>query len=326
MEQTEKKIYPFVPLRDVVVFPGVTMYLELGREETKRSILCAMQEEKYIITTAQTDPEVEHPGMEEIFSVGMVAEVKQIVRTPDKNVRAVITGVEKVEIVSLESRDTCIYARTNKVAQEEEPPYSLEVVAMIRGLKDVFQVYAGLCKKINQNVVTEILEMMDLNHLIYEIISNITVNHVIKQKILVLSRVERRHEELMLILNREIGILRIQEDIALKVKGQVEKNQKEYYLREEIKAIHKELGQEDAISEADRFLERVEKLKAPKRVKKKCREEINRFRKMSSNSSESAVIRGYVETLLSYPWKREKKEKTDLAHAEQVLNKNHYGL
>lgn len=326
MEQTVKKIYPFVPLRDVVVFPGVTMYLELGREETKRSVLCAMQEEKYIITTAQTDPEVEHPGMEEIFSMGMVAEVKQIVRMPDKNVRAVITGIQKVEIVSLESREACIYARANIGPKEEEPPYSLEVVAMIRGLKDMFQVYAGLCKKINQNVMTEILEIMDLNHLIYEIISNITVNHVIKQKILVLSGVERRHEELMLILNREIGILRIQEDIALKVKGQVEKNQKEYYLREEIKAIHRELGQEDAISEADAFLERVEKLKGPKRVKKKCREEINRLRKMSSNSSESAVIRGYVETLLSYPWKREKKENTDLAYAEQVLNKNHYGL
>lgn len=326
MEQEEKKIYPFVPLRDVVIFPGVTVYLELGREETKNAILHAMQEDKYIITTAQKDPGVEHPGMEEIFSMGMMAEVKQIVRMPDKNVRAVITGVEKVEISSLESRDSCMYARAAEMAQEEELPYSLEVIAMLRGLKDVFQVYANLYQKLNKKVVAEILEITDLNRLIYEILSNLPVNYVLKQKVFSMEGVTERHEELMLILNREIGILRIQEDIALKVKGQVEKNQKEFYLREEIKAIHKELGQEDAISEADGFMERVEKMKAPKRVKKKCREEVNRLRKMSPSSSESAVIRGYVETLLAFPWKKEKNENLDLAHAKEVLDRNHYGL
>jgi len=326
MEQEEKKVYPFVPLRDVVIFPGVTVYLELGREETKNAILHAMQEEKYIITSAQKDPEVEHPGMEEIFSLGMLAEVKQIVRMPDKNVRAVITGVEKVRIASLESGDSCMYARADELDREEELPYSLEVIAMLRGLKDVFQVYAGLYQKLNQKIVAEILEITDLNRLIYEILSNLPVNYVLKQKVLAMELVGDRHQELMLILNREIGIMRIQEDIALKVKGQVEKNQKEFYLREEIKAIHKELGQEDALSEADGFMERVEKMKAPKRVKKKCREEVNRFRKMSPSSSESAVIRGYVETLLSFPWKKEKKENLDLAHAREVLDRNHYGL
>ncbi len=326
MEQEEKKIYPFVPLRDVVIFPGVTVYLELGREETKNAILHAMQEEKYIITSAQKDPGVEHPGMEEIFSMGMMAEVKQIVRTPDKNVRAVITGVEKVEISALESRDSCMYARADETAREEELPYSLEVIAMLRGLKDVFQVYANLYQKLNEKMVAEVMEIMDLNRLIYEILTNLPVNYVMKQKVLAMEGVTERHEELMLILNREIGILRIQEDIALKVKGQVEKNQKEFYLREEIKAIHKELGQEDALSEADGFIERVEKMKAPKKVKRKCREEVSRFRKMSPSSSESAVIRGYVETLLTFPWKREKKEKLDLAYAREILDRNHYGL
>lgn len=326
MEQEEKKVYPFVPLRDVVIFPGVTVYLELGREETKNAILHAMQEEKYIITSAQKDPGVEHPGMEEIFPMGMMAEVKQIVKMPDKNVRAVITGVEKVEIAALESRDSCMYARADEMAREEELPYSLEVIAMLRGLKDVFQVYANLYQKFSQKMVAEILEIVDLNRLIYEILSNIPVNYVMKQKVLVMEGVDKRHQELMLILNREIGILRIQEDIALKVKGQVEKNQKEFYLREEIKAIHKELGQEDALSEADGFMERVEKMKAPKKVKKKCREEVSRFRKMSPSSSESAVIRGYVETLLKFPWKKEKKETLDLAFAREVLDRNHYGL
>lgn len=326
MGGADKKYYPFVPLRDVVVFPGITVYLEIGRQKVKNAIIQAMEEDRYIITSAQKDSGVDNPGLEEVFPVGMVAEVTQVVKLPNKNIRVIMTGVERVKLTYLENKDVCIYAGAEALPREEELPYSLEVVAMVRGLKDVFQVYANYNKKINQRVAAKILDITDLNQLIYEMISNLTVNYVLKQKILALDSVEQRHEELMILLNREIGILRIQEDIALKVKGQVEKNQKEYYLREELRAIHKELGQEDALSEADRYQKRIEKLKAPKRVKKKCREEVMRLGKMSSSSSESAVIRGYVETLLKFPWKKEKKERLDLAYAEEILERNHYGL
>ena len=178
----------------------------------------------------------------------------------------------------------------------------------------------------NKKVAEELLTLTDLDRLIYDITANITINYVLKQKILSQESIIKRHEELCILLNREIGIMRIQDDIAQKVKQQVETDQREYYLREEIKAIHKELGQEDAVSEADRFEQKAQKLKAPKKVKKKLKEEIGRFRKIHSNSSESAVIRGYIETLLTFPWKKQTKEQLDLGRAEEILNEKHYGL
>lgn len=317
---------PLVPLRDVVVFPGVTVYLELAREFTKQAMATAMETDKKIITTAQKDINVENPGFDDLFEIGTLAEIKQLIRMPGQRVQAVITGVSRVELQYVETKEAYMRATAKVLEESEELSYSLEVIAMTRGLKDIFQVYTNLNKKLNKRLVEEIMQLTDLDKLINEIAANITVNYVLKQKILSHNSIIKRHEELAVLLNREIGIMRIQEDISLKVKAQVEQSQKEYYLREEIKAINKELGQEDVTSEADKFAEKAQKLKAPKAVKKKLDEEIARFRKISSNSSESAVIRGYIETLLHFPWKKEKKEQLDLIVAEDILNVHHYGL
>jgi len=325
MEDSKVKC-PLVPLRDVVVFPGVTVYLELARDFTKQAMLAAMETDKKIITTAQKDVNTDNPGLDELFPVGTLSEIKQVIRMPGQRVQVVITGVARVELQSLETKENYQEVTAEWLEEEDHLGYSLEVIAMTRGLKDIFQIYANLNNKLNKRLVEDILQLTDLNRIIYEISANITVNYILKQKVLSNNSVAGRHEELSVILNREIGIMRIQEDISQKVKGQVEQSQKEYYLREEIKAIHKELGQDDVSSEADRFAEKVKSLKAPKYVKKKLEEEIARFQKISSNSSESAVIRGYIETLLHFPWKKEKKERLELARAEEILNANHYGL
>ena len=324
--QENKSKYPFVPLRDVVVFPGVTVYLEVARDFMKQAFVKAMEEDHKIITTAQKNPNIENPGMDDLFEVGTLAEVKQIVRMPGQRMQAVITGLERVSLQYLETEQDYLMTTVCPVQEAEELSYSLETIAMIRGIKDIFQVYASLNKKLNKKAAEEILTLTDLDRLIYDITAYITVNYVLKQKILSQESIIKRHEELCVLLNREIGIMRIQDDIAQKVKQQVETDQREYYLREEIKAIHKELGQEDAASEADRFEQKVQKLKAPKKVKKKLKEEISRFRRIHSNSSESAVIRGYIETLLSFPWKKQTKEQLDLGRAEGILNEKHYGL
>lgn len=324
--QENKSKYPFVPLRDVVVFPGVTVYLEVARDFMKQAFVKAMEEDHKIITTAQKNPNIENPGMDDLFEVGTLAEVKQIVRMPGQRMQAVITGLERVSLQYLETEQDYLMTTVCPVQEAEELSYSLETIAMIRGIKDIFQVYASLNKKLNKKAAEEILTLTDLDRLIYDITANITVNYVLKQKILSQESIIKRHEELCVLLNREIGIMRIQDDIAQKVKQQVETDQREYYLREEIKAIHKELGQEDAASEADRFEQKAQKLKAPKKVKKKLKEEISRFRRIHSNSSESAVIRGYIETLLSFPWKKQTKEQLDLGKAEGILNEKHYGL
>ncbi|RKI39128.1 endopeptidase La [bacterium D16-51] len=324
--QENKSKYPFVPLRDVVVFPGVTVYLEVARDFMKQAFVKAMEEDHKIITTAQKNPNIDNPGMDDLFEVGTLAEVKQIVRMPGQRMQAVITGLERVSLQYLETEQDYLMTTVCPVQEAEELSYSLETIAMIRGIKDIFQVYASLNKKLNKKAAEEILTLTDLDRLIYDITANITVNYVLKQKILSQESIIKRHEELCVLLNREIGIMRIQDDIAQKVKQQVETDQREYYLREEIKAIHKELGQEDAASEADRFEQKAQKLKAPKKVKKKLKEEIGRFRRIHSNSSESAVIRGYIETLLSFPWKKQTKEQLDLGRAEEILNERHYGL
>lgn len=325
MEEKREK-YPFVPLRDVVVFPGVTVYLEIARDFTKQAMVKAMESDKLVVTTAQKDPNLENPGMDGLFSVGTLAEIKQLVRLPGKRIQVVITGLQRVELQYLETKEDFIEVSAEPFIDSEELNYSLEMIAMLRGLKDIFRIYANLNKKLNKKIVEDILLITDLDKLIYEVSANIPVNYILKQKILSTESTAQRHEELALLLNREIGIMRIQEDIALKVKSQVEQGQKEYYLKEEIKAINKELGQEDVISEADKYAGKAEKLKAPKAVRKKLKEEIKRFRKISSNSSESAVIRGYIETLLRFPWKKESREQLDLKRAEEILDENHYGL
>lgn len=325
MEEKREK-YPFVPLRDVVVFPGVTVYLEIARDFTKQAMVKAMESDKLVVTTAQKDPNLENPGMDGLFSVGTLAEIKQLVRLPGKRIQVVITGLQRVELQYLETKEDFIEVTAEPFIDSEELNYSLEMIAMLRGLKDIFRIYANLNKKLNKKIVEDILLITDLDKLIYEVSANIPVNYILKQKILSTESTAQRHEELALLLNREIGIMRIQEDIALKVKSQVEQGQKEYYLKEEIKAINKELGQEDVISEADKYAGKAEKLKAPKAVRKKLKEEIKRFRKISSNSSESAVIRGYIETLLRFPWKKESREQLDLKRAEEILDENHYGL
>ena len=325
MDENREK-YPFVPLRDVVVFPGVTVYLEIARDFTKQAMVKAMESNKLVVTTAQRDPELENPGMDELYLEGTLAEVKQLVQLPGKRIQVVITGIKRMELQYLETKEDYIEVAAKPFIDTEQSDYSLEVIAMIRSLKEIFKKYVGINKKFNKKIVDDILQITDLDKLIYDIAANLTVHYIWKQRILSHETVVLRHEELAILLNKEIDIMRIQEEIALKVKGQVEQGQKEYYLKEEIKAINKELGQDDVMSEADKFAEKAEKLKAPKPVKKKLKEEISRFRRVSSNSSESAVIRGYIETLLSFPWKKERREQLDLNRAEDILNENHYGL
>lgn len=324
---SDKIRYPFVALRDVVIFPGVTYYLEIGRDMTRKAITRGMQgENQFIIVTAQKNPQSENPGLDDVFPVAMLGEVKQVIRMPDKGMRAVVVGIRKVTLEYLESEGDVLYATAILAPEEEELEYSLEEIAMVRSLKDIFRVYAGANGKISEKALEDIGSYTDLNHLIYEITNLMPVNYIIKQNILELEGIDEKFRTLAELLNREIGIARIQSDIAMQVRKQVSENQKEYYLREELKAVYKELGQEDTVSEADRYFEKCEKLNAGNKVRKKIKEEIKRFRKISASSSESAVIRGYIETLLDYPWKKTQKEVLDLQRVSDILDRDHYGL
>ena len=317
---------PVVTLRDVVVFPATTVYFEVGRDATVKAVNEAMHERQYVFAVAQKDPRVEHPKKEDLFEIGTLAQVKQLVSLPGNTVRVIIVGQKRMKLDNLESDDGYYKADLEEFEETRELSYDIETIALIRGLKDLFSVYVNERGKINQNVVDEIMECTDLNSLINQIATSIPVNYQFKQKLLAEQDIYQRHEDISVILSREIGILRIQDDVAKRVKSQVEKNQKEYYLHEQIKAIHKELGEDDSETDADKYSKQLEKLKAPKKVKKKIAEEIKRFKLTNSNSSENSVIRGYIETLLTIPWKKASDDNTDIENAENVLNADHYGL
>ncbi|MCX4326677.1 MAG: endopeptidase La [Lachnospiraceae bacterium] len=317
---------PVVTLRDLVVFPKTTVYFEVGRENTVQALKEAMNGKQLVFTVAQKDPSVETPGMDDLFETGTLAEVKQIINMPGKIIRVVISGKERMKLLYLKTMDGYLAGTLGSLPETKDTSYTLEIAAMVRGLKDLFQTYTSANGRFNQKLVEEILNITDLDTLIYQICSNIPVNYQIKQQVLSEDSIIDRHEQLSVVLSREIGIARIQDDISRRVKSQVESNQKEYYLREQLKAIHKELGEEDFASDADKYTEALEKLKAPKKVKKKLKEEIRRFKITSQSSSENAVIRGYIETLLDIPWKKESKSNTDIVHASEVLDKDHYGL
>lgn len=332
---------PLLALRDVVVMPGVTVYLEIGRSATKAAVEAAMAENQLIFAVAQRELGQENPDLDDLFEEGTIAQVKQIVRTQEKALRVVLVGKKRAHLNYLEDAGDYMEAAVEpEPEQEEEDLWSdeallhntgertkqLERIAMVRELKKVFSAYASAHGKLNQQMVDVVMAEIDLEQMIYQITANIPVHYHLKQGVLSEESLEKRYETLMVLLNREIGIMEIQGEISVKVKSQVEQNQKEYYLREQIKAIYEELGEEDTNSESDEFLKRLAKLKAPKKVRNKLKEEIGRYKRISSNSSESAVIRGYIETLLAIPWKKTTQDNTDIVHAGQILDEDHYGM
>ena len=331
---------PLMALRDVVALPGVTAYIEVAKAETVSAMEAAMNDDQMVFTVAKKDAENSDVNMDNLFEVGIVAKVKQIARMPDKYVRVVLEGGKRAHLLALETVDAGYIMATVQVDEDEEdvwdnvqilsnhgePTKQLKRVAMIRQIKQLFREYAERQGKMGQQLQDIVSESIDLDQIIYMITANLPIHYHLKQSIIEHDQIEDRFTELMIVLERELGILRLQGEITEMVKQQVEDNQKDYYLREQIKAIHKELGEDDAESEADKFERKLEKLKAPAKVKKKIKEEIGRYKRISSNNSESAVIRGYLETLLAMPWKKASQDNTDVEHAKEILDADHYGL
>lgn len=331
---------PLMALRDVVALPGVTAYIEVAKAETVSAMEAAMNDDQMVFTVAKKDAENSDVNMDNLFEVGTVAKVKQIARMPDKYVRVVLEGGKRAHLLALETVDAGYIMATVQVDEDEEdvwdnvqilsnhgePTKQLKRVAMIRQIKQLFREYAERQGKMGQQLQDIVSESIDLDQIIYMITANLPIHYHLKQSIIEHDQIEDRFTELMIVLERELGILRLQGEITEMVKQQVEDNQKDYYLREQIKAIHKELGEDDAESEADKFERKLEKLKAPAKVKKKIKEEIGRYKRISSNNSESAVIRGYLETLLAMPWKKASQDNTDVEHAREILDADHYGL
>lgn len=316
---------PAVALRGMNVLPGMLIHFDISRKMTIAAIEEAMMGEQKVFITAQIEEETEKPERADLYSVGTISLVKQLVKLPDETLRIMVEGLERATLLELNTEKPYMEAVV-RVERRDERLSVIEEEAMLRQLKELMHLYAAVSGKSFAATLKRIVEINSIARLIDEITSSIPISLEERQSVLEEMDIRRRFEYLSVLLTKEVEIMRIKREFQVKVKGQVDKNQKEYLLREQMKVIQEELGEDDGVSLADKLEEKADKLKAPKEVKEKLHEEIKRMKTVSSNSAESAVIRGYVETLLALPWDKMSKDNNDIANAERILEEDHYGL
>lgn len=321
------RMIPAVALRGLTIMPGMNIHFDLSREKSIIAVEKAMLNGQMIFLVTQRNTNVKEPDLESLYSIGTVALIKQVIKLPGGIERVLVEGIERGSLVSLNEESEFLSAVIDTfVAEEPENPDEIEKTAMTREIGDAFRSYAAFYPKIAKAFGSRLEEETDFGVLLDEIIANMPLSYATKQKVLEAVNLRERYFVVKNILMQEIEIAKVRNELQTEVKGRVDKNQKEYILREQLQYIREELGEDNTESDADRFTAELEKLQASDEVKEKIRKEINRFKGISSNSSESAVTRGYIETLLEMPWEKESKDNKNLKNAEKILNRDHYGL
>lgn len=318
---------PAVALRGMVILPGMVAHFDVSRAKSIKAVEEAMMDEQKIFLVAQKDVEQEEPEIEDLFKIGIIAEVKQVIKLQNNIVRILVEGKERAELSAfLENPDYLLaeIIRFDEKVDDGLPEEAKE--AMLRSIQETFGKYVIVNPKMGKELQRQLSEITDLEKLMNQLANSLPVHFEEKQKILDAVSLTERYEVLMALLLKEIEITAIKNDFQAKVKAHVDKNQKEYLLREQMKVIREELGEDNTESDADHFMDALGKIKADKEVKEKIKKEIDRFKNISSSSSESAVARGYIETLLELPWNKTSRDNKDLKNAEQILNADHYGL
>lgn len=317
---------PAVALRGMTILPGMIAHFDISRPKSIKAVEKAMMEEQKIFLVTQKDVEQEEPGQDDLYKIGIVAQIKQVIKLQNDIIRILVEGTERAKLRGFLEETEYLHAEIclQEKAQEELPD---EVkTGLVRGIQETFLKYLAVNPKLGKELQKQIAQTTDLEKLMDLIANNLPVPYQEKQKILEAVTLTDRYEVLVALLLREIEVTAIKNEFQAKVKERVDKNQKEYILREQMKLIREELGEDNTESDADGYLEALGKLKANKAVKDKIKKEIDRFKNISSSSSESAVTRGYIETLLELPWDKASKDNKDLSNAERILNEDHYGL
>ena len=317
---------PAVALRGMTILPGMIAHFDVSREMSLKGVEAAMTGEQKVFLVTQRDVEVENPTKEDLYGVGIIAEVKQVIKLQNHIVRILVEGLSRAVLFDFTDRAEYLEARLEACEEDEEYLPDNTKQAMVESIQETFGRYASVNNRLSAEIKRQVMEIQELDKLMDYISNNLPVRYEEKQKILEAVGVSERYQVLLTLLLNEIEVNAIKNEFQAKVKQRVDKHQKEYLLREQMAVIREELGEDHTESDADSYMESLKKLKASKEVKDKIRKEIERFKSISSNSSESAVARGYIETLLELPWKKCSKDNTDLAYAEKVLNEDHYGL
>ena len=321
------KNIPVVALRGMTLLPSMITHFDISREKSVKAVETAMLRDQKLVVVTQKSPETQDPGRKDLHKIGTLVTVKQIMKLPQNIFRVLAEGLERVEVMDLDVADGCLVADAATFSEEELAlPDEKNQEAMVQTLRTIFQVYCQANSKISRETALQIMEQTDLQKMVDQIAVNIPVFYEEKQKLLEAVDLTERFEQLSVLLENEIQVMNIKTEIQEKVKARVDKNQREYILREQLKVIREELGEDTTGAEADHFQEEADKLEASDEVKERIEKEIERFKNAGNNSAESSVIRGYIETLLELPWDKESVDNMDLANAREILDEDHYGL
>ena len=321
MTRIMRKTYPFVPLRNMAVLPGMIIHFDLNRKMSVKAIEKAMVKDQKIFVVMQKDEKVQEPGIDDIYTAGCVAQIKQVIKLPGGVIRVLIEGLHRAVVSDINEEGQAV-TKIYPLALSEDVN---ELSAMVRELRDLIAAYVVLNPQVGKTFDGQFNSMETMEELINAVASNFPLAQLERQALLDSPSVKDCYVILSHFFQRETRVLEIRKELREETKKKVDKNQKEYVLREQMKYIKEELG-EDEESDIEQFKKTLYRLKASKDVKEKIKKEIDRFGRMSSYSSESAVTRGYIETLLELPWDKVSTDNRNLSHAQKILDEDHYGL
>lgn len=321
----EVRELPLLPLRGLLVFPNMVIHLDVGRDRSVNAIDEAMNGDREILLVMQKDAQIDVPELDDIYQIGTIAEIKQLLKLPGGTIRVLVEGITRARIRRLLETDPMM--RVEVEIPDETYEKSLEIEALMRNLRDLFEQYVKVSKKIPPETVMAVVAIEDPGRLADIIASHLVLKLSDKQDILEAIDIKERLEKLLQILSNEMEILELERRISARVRRQMEKTQKEYYLREQMKAIQKELGEkDDKAAEAEELREKIEKAKLSKNAKEKALKELERLEKMPPMVAEATVVRNYLDWLLAVPWSKETRDRLDIKAAEEILDEDHYGL
>ena len=324
----EIRMLPAVALRGITILPGMIAHFDISRETSIRAVERAMKDGDAIFLVTQNDSNKDNPELEDLHSMGVIAEIKQVVKLQNDIIRVMVEGRQRAEVYELvQEQQAYMEARVIVYIEEDEQHLPAQAEeAMVLSVRETFAKYASVQGRIGKEAVRQVQEMTDLSKLLDYVGNNLPVSCDKKQKILDAIAIAERYEVLLAMLLQQIEVLAIKSDFQKKVQERVEKHQKEYVLREQMALIREELGETNTDSDALEYEKKLEELQASDDVKKRIKKEIQRFKGIAANSSESTVSRGYIETLLELPWDKTSVDNQDLTHAKEILDEDHYGL
>ena len=326
MSQRSQLTIPVLPLRGMVVYPAVVMHLDVGRKPSVEALEMAMIQKREILLISQKESAIKEPNQDDLYTIGTVAYVKQMLKLPNGTIRVLVEGIARAKVIDYKQAEPYMFAEA-EILTDDQVTDEPKRVALIRMLLEQFKKYVGLSKKLSTETYSSVMDIDDLSRLTDVITSHLPLKLAVKQQLLEMTVIEDRAQQLVELISNEQEVLRLEQKIGRRVKKSIEQTQKEYYLREQMKAIQKELGDKDGKSgEIADLQEKIEQSGMPERMLKIADKELNRYERIPQTSAESSVIRNYLDWLISLPWTEETEDHLEINKATDILNRDHYGL